>query len=157
MNFKRLLLLFYLNSSIPIPPQLCVRSKHMSTQTFFKRNSFNLLMQLIWHVLCFIWIVFKYLKKLISKYFTLPEVISINKFIDSLPCIHVVFNSIKRDNNMIIVYINSTLLINNCCRDSIIFVIIHFIVACSLCWILRIVSLVILFLFHKFIGLTRLH
>ena len=55
--------------------------------------------------------------------FLLPlKQLFINLFTDSLPWILVHFNRLQIYNNIIIVYINSTLISKNCCRENTIFV-----------------------------------
>ena len=53
-------------------------------------------------------------KELISNIFILPEVIFINLFIDSLPCLLVTFNSIQINNNIFPVCLNSHLISKYC-------------------------------------------
>ena len=94
----------------------------LTKTTFDIKNSKSsysyLLLQLLLDSLWFIWVVFTHLKKNFSKFFTFIEIIFINRFVYTIPCIHIFFNILRRNNKMLLVYINNNLSINESCRDN---------------------------------------
>ena len=139
LSFKRVIWFFF--------ELLCPSSSlNLWYQTVFKRTFFNILLWLILNVPWFIYIGIELLKKIICFYFPWINFI-INRFVDSLPLILVIFISCHRDNSMLIFHINCTLFRNNRCRNSTIFVNTTCIFTFIFSLIFSIVSFILLFPF----------
>ena len=128
-----------------------LRKKYFQYQLFYSSS----LTHLRWFVVHFY--CFNFLNKLIDVNFTFIEIIFINIILYSLPCLNLIFNSVQRDKNMLIVFINCPPISKKYCRDSNRFIIFYCIGTWVFSLLFRIVSFVKLFNFRVSISVNLVH